>query len=36
VVLIAMGVLMWTGEYTWLNTQAQNGLHAVGINFIGI
>jgi cytochrome c-type biogenesis protein len=36
VVLIAMGVLMWTGEYTWLNTQAQNGLHAIGINFIGI
>jgi cytochrome c-type biogenesis protein len=35
-ILIAMGVLMWTGGFTWLNTQAQNGLHDVGINFIGI
>ncbi len=35
-VLIAMGVLMWTGNMTWLNSQAQDGLHSLGINFIGI
>ena len=35
-VLIAMGVLMWTGELSVLNTQAQNGLNSLGINFIGI
>ena len=35
-VLIAMGVLMWTGEWTILNQQAQNGLSALGINFVGI
>ena len=35
-ILIAMGVLIWTGEWTILNTQAQNGLSAIGINFIGI
>lgn len=35
-ILIAMGVLMWTGDLTWLNNQAQSGLHALGINFIGI
>jgi cytochrome c-type biogenesis protein len=35
-VLIAMGVLMWTGEWTILNEQAQNGLSALGINFVGI
>jgi cytochrome c-type biogenesis protein len=35
-VLIAMGVLMWTGELTWLNTQAQSGLQALGINIFSI
>ncbi len=35
-VLIAMGVLIWTGELAWLNTQAQDGLSSMGINFIGI
>ena len=35
-VLIAMGVLMWTGELSVLNTQAQNALNSLGINFIGI
>ena len=35
-VLIAMGVLMWTGELSVLNTEAQSGLHSLGINFIGL
>ncbi len=35
-ILIAMGVLIWTGDWTILNTQAQNGLSALGIHFIGI
>ena len=35
-VLIAMGVLMWTGEMTVLNNDAQNVMHSLGINFIGI
>ena len=35
-VLVAMGILMVTGEWTVLNTQAQNGLSALGINFSGI
>jgi cytochrome c-type biogenesis protein len=35
-VLIAMGVLMWTGELSVLNTQAQSWLNSLGINFIGI
>jgi cytochrome c-type biogenesis protein len=35
-VLIAMGVLMWTGELAVLNSQVQNGLNSLGINFIGI
>jgi cytochrome c-type biogenesis protein len=35
-VLIAMGVLMWTGELSVLNSNAQSGLHSLGINFIGI
>jgi len=35
-VLIAMGVMMWTGELTVLNTQAQSALSSLGINFIGI
>ena len=35
-VLIAMGVMMWTGELTILNTQAQSALSSLGINFIGI
>jgi cytochrome c-type biogenesis protein len=35
-VLIAMGVLMWTGELGVLNTQAQSWLNSLGINFIGI
>jgi len=32
-VLIAMGVLIWTGQFTILNTQAQTGLQGLGINF---
>ena len=35
-VLIAMGVLMWTGQLTILNNDAQSMLHSMGINFIGI
>jgi cytochrome c-type biogenesis protein len=35
-VLIAMGVLMWTGQLAILNSDAQSALHSVGINFIGI
>ena len=35
-VLIAMGVLIWTGEWTILNAQAQHGLSALGIDWIGI
>jgi cytochrome c-type biogenesis protein len=35
-VLIAMGVLIWTNELTVLNTQAQNGLSQLGINFFNI
>ena len=35
-VLIAMGVLMWTNDLAWLNNQAQDGLHSMGINFIGL
>jgi len=35
-ILIAMGVLIWTGEWSILNTQAQNGLSSLGINFAGI
>ena len=35
-VLIAMGILIWTGEWTILNTKAQQGLSAIGINWIGI
>jgi len=35
-ILVAMGVLMWTGEWTILNTKAQEGLSAIGINFSGI
>jgi cytochrome c-type biogenesis protein len=32
-ILIAMGVLIWTNEWTLLNTQAQNALQHLGINF---
>jgi cytochrome c-type biogenesis protein len=35
-VLIAMGVLMWTGQLSILNGDAQSALHSLGINFIGI
>ena len=34
VVLIAMGVLVFTGEMTRLNNQAQNALSSVGLDFI--
>ncbi len=33
VVLIAMGVLIWTGELFQLNIQAQNALNGLGLNF---
>lgn len=32
-VLIAMGVLILTNDLAWLNTQAQNGLSSIGLNF---
>jgi cytochrome c-type biogenesis protein len=32
-VLIAMGVLLWTGELTELNLRAQNALDGLGLNF---
>jgi cytochrome c-type biogenesis protein len=32
-VLIAMGVLIWTNQFTLLNNQAQTGLEHLGINF---
>jgi cytochrome c-type biogenesis protein len=35
VVLIAMGVLLFTGELTQLNIQAQQGLDSVGLNVFG-
>jgi cytochrome c-type biogenesis protein len=35
-VLIAMGVLIWTNELAVLNTQAENGLSSLGINFFNI
>ncbi len=31
--LIAMGVLVWTGELFQLNIQAQQALDSLGINF---
>jgi cytochrome c-type biogenesis protein len=33
VVLIAMGVLVWSGELFQLNIQAQNALNSLGIDF---
>jgi len=33
VVLIAMGVLIWSGELFVLNIQAQQALNELGINF---
>ncbi|MEA2310367.1 MAG: cytochrome c-type biosis protein [Solirubrobacteraceae bacterium] len=35
VVLIAMGVLLFTGELTQLNIQAQQALDSLGLNFFG-
>ncbi|HUB75772.1 MAG TPA: cytochrome c biogenesis protein CcdA [Solirubrobacteraceae bacterium] len=35
-ILIAMGVLIWTGELTVLNQEAQNGLSSLGIDFFNI
>jgi cytochrome c-type biogenesis protein len=35
-VLIAMGIMMWTGEFTVLNTKAQSALQSIGINWVGI
>lgn len=35
-VLIAMGVLVWSGELFQLNIQAQQALNALGINFFNI
>src|SRR5215207_1609026 len=34
IILIAMGVLVFTGEMTRLNNEAQNGLSSVGLDFI--
>lgn len=36
VVLIAMGVLVWSGELFQLNIQAQEALNGLGINFFNI
>ena len=33
VILIAMGVLIWTGELTRLNAEAQNSLSEIGLDF---
>jgi cytochrome c-type biogenesis protein len=33
-VLIAMGVLMLTGELTWLNSEAQNLMSKLGLDFV--
>ena len=33
VVLIAMGLLVWSGELFQLNIQAQRGLDSLGLNF---
>ena len=33
VILIAMGVLIWTGELFRLNAEAQQFLDSVGLNF---
>ena len=33
VILIAMGVLIWTGELTQLNIEAQNWLSELGLDF---
>ncbi len=35
-ILIAMGVLIWTGELTRLNGEAQSWLSSLGINFFSI
>jgi hypothetical protein len=35
-VLIAMGVLIWTNQFTVLNNDAQSGLQHLGINFFNI
>jgi hypothetical protein len=36
VILIAMGVLIWTGESTRLNVEAQRWLSELGVNFFNI
>ncbi|GAC1437045.1 MAG: cytochrome c biogenesis protein CcdA [Solirubrobacteraceae bacterium] len=36
VILIAMGVLIWTGQLTTLNAHAQNLLDGLGINFFNV
>jgi len=33
VVLVVMGVLMWTGEIVRLNLEAQRALDSLGLNF---
>ena len=32
-ILIAMGVLLLTNEYSWLNARAQDGLSALHLDF---
>ena len=32
-ILIAMGVLIWTGELSQLNVEAQNWLEGLGLDF---
>ena len=33
-ILIVMGVLIWTGELTQLNIEAQKALNAIGLDFL--
>jgi cytochrome c-type biogenesis protein len=35
-ILVAMGILIWTNQWTVLNTEAQTGLSHLGINFFSI
>jgi hypothetical protein len=34
VILIAMGILIWTGELTQLNIEAERLLNEVGLDFL--
>jgi cytochrome c biogenesis protein CcdA len=34
VILIAMGILIWTNQLTMLNNEAQSWLEGLGLNFL--